>query len=729
MSKLTYHNGRYYRDGQPFFVIASDYMYFRDRREHWADRLGKLKEAGINVITTYIPWRHHLRLENGERRYDFTGETKDSRDVVTFLKTVESFGFYLILKPGPFVHSELNIGGLPDFVSPTYNPEVPAARRHHGGPAIWTYDASQLPAPFDERFDALVKEWFDNVREVIRPYDRDDGPLIGLQLVDETIYCTSNDPPWRIGYEPSGMHYYHGLLREEYGDLETYNRLHGTEHAAWAFVPAPRLKPEERETRQPKRPEDLLLYVDWAHYQWRYRRDLYARYKEYLGIDVPYLTNFAGITPPIEENVPDLQDEAVEEVPQDFQPVYSEWWLAMNRVDTDVDVHEYGLISWLGVAAYDPAVFDRYINTARRSRGINMEENWGFAKLYDERSKYPMIPVFQTLVSVAGGATGYDIFVGVSSDYWDETLDRITKIQHPTFPSDAPLDEHGNKRALYTAAEFLCHWFEEHGHALLACEPTTDVAYLLYAPYAAVSSWIPNGSYWGLEGREIPRCGHEGLEEFSRSCQESGFAVAMFELEAADEKKLAEPGALAIQSAFFMDAECQEKLAAYVRGGGRLFISGDLPTLDLRWEACTVLKDAVEAAVAGSEGKVVYRQKNLFTDGNLPATLRASGIEPLVTYSENMRAYVHRHGDADDAFVFFFNFDVDGTHEKQITFAGDTIELTLGSKTCGVLRLRDGKLVGHLIKGENEVESIKSPIRLRWKDQVVEGVGDLTSSG
>ena len=565
------------------------------------------------------------------------------------------------------------------------------------------------------------------MRGVIQPFDRPDGPLIGIQLVDETIYCTSNDPPWRIGYEPSGMRYYHKLLAEEYGELSTYNRLHGTDFAAWDFIPAPRLH-EAKNLATPKRREDLLLYVDWARYQWRYRRDLYARYKEYLGIDVTYLTNYAGITPPIEENVPDLKAEAVEEVPQDYQRLYSEWWLAMNRVDTDVDVHEYGLISWLGVAAYDPAVFDRYINTAMRARGINMEENWGFAKLYDERSKFPMIPVFQTLVSIAGGATGYDIFVGVSSDYWDETLDRITKIQHPTFPSDAPLDEHGNKRALYRAAEFLCNWFRDHGDALLTCEPATDVAYLLYAPYAAVSSWIPDSSYWGLEGRGIPRCGHEGLEEFSRSCQESGYAVAMFELEAADEERLSESRALALHSAFFMDRESQTKLATYVRAGLPLFISGDLPTVDLQWEPCTVLKDAVEQAAAGATASVVYRKENLFADGKFPATLENAGIQPLVTYSENMRAYVHRSPNTDESFVFFFNFDVDGSHKKTIEFEGSTLALTLGSKTCGVLRIREGKIVAHLIKGENEVESIKSSIRVAWKEQVIEGDGDLTSS-
>ena len=68
MSRFTYSNGRYYQDGRPFFVIASDYQFYRDRRDHWEDRLTKLKEGGINLITFYTPWRHHLQWD-GSRRW------------------------------------------------------------------------------------------------------------------------------------------------------------------------------------------------------------------------------------------------------------------------------------------------------------------------------------------------------------------------------------------------------------------------------------------------------------------------------------------------------------------------------------------------------------------------------------------------------------------------------------------------------------------------------------
>ncbi len=727
MNSLKYRGGRYWRDGEPFFVVAADYQYYRDREAHWSDRLEKLKASGVNTITFYIPWRHHLRVNGDERVYDFTGTTKDSRDVVGFMRRIAALGLWMIAKPGPFVHSELNVGGLPDIVSPSFNGGIPAARRHHGRPAYWTYDASQLPAPLDEHFDALAREWLESVREVLQPFAGDDGALIGIQLNDETIFCTSNDPPWHFGYDPSGIAFYRQLLRDRYGDIENYNRLHATSHTSFELVNGPALVDDsdaaDRET--PARPEEILHYIDWAEYQWRLRRDLYIRYKEYLGVSLPHLTNYAGITPPIEENVPDLQDVAHESLPPDYTQLYPEWWFAMNRIDRDADAYEYGMISWLGVASYDRDVFDRYINTARRARGINMEENWGFGMLYDAKSRYPLVPFYQTLVSVAGGATGYVIFCGVSTDYWEDELDRITKKQCPTFPSHAPIDEHGNCRPMYDAAMLLNRWFLANGEALLRCEPETDVCYLLYPPYAAVSSWIPDERYWQLDGRTIPRCGHEGFEEFSRALQGAGYSFGMFELDAVTSERLDASRVVTLRSAFFMDAASQEKLAQYVSRGGKLILCGDLPEVDLELRPCSVLRQAIDAARAGGASAVVYQPEDLFIDGGICSVLEAQGLKPTVTYADNMRAYVHRG--AGGSFVFFFDFELEPGSRKWIEFDGLRIDFELGSKTCGALRVRDGRIISHLVKGTNEVEDVRSTIRIRCGDQVIEGVGDFAS--
>jgi beta-galactosidase len=752
MERLTYRDGRFWKGSVPFFLVAAEYQYYRDRRAHWDDRLRKLAASGVSTVSFYIPWRHHLRADLGGRSYDFSGRTRENRDLTGFLARVEGLGLRMIAKPGPFVHSELNIGGLPDIVSPSFDPARPAARRHDGSPARWSYDDSILPAPLDAGFDALAREWLEAVGDVLRPFAAEGGPLIAIQLNDETLYCTSNDPPWHIGYDEDGMRFYRRLLAERYGDIGRYNRLHATSWASFEAVPAPALEASGlggwapaagfsqaaepgapgASPPGPRRREDLLLAIDWADYHWRLRRDLYLRYKGYLGIDLPYLTNFAGITPPIVENIPGKEGEKPS-LAAGLARLYPEWWFAMNRIDQDADAYEYGMISWLGVAAYDRDVFARYLNTARRARGINMEENWGFGTLYDPRSRYPLVPFFQTLLSVAGGATGYVIFVGVGGSHWDDELDRVTRKQCSVYPSHAPIDAEGRLTPMYFAAARLNRWFAANGEALLSSREDIDASFLLYPPYAAVSSWIPDRSAWGLEGQDIPRCGREGFEEFSRSLQDAGYAAGLFELSAPpgreDEvlRRLRACRGAAIHSAFFMGAAEQETLARFIEEGGRLFISGELPAVDLEWRPCTRLAEAVRAAVGREDAKVLHRRENLFADGGFARVLAEAGVEPRVRTSERLRALVHRG--SDDLFVFFFDLGSERAGEHWIEVEGRRLELRLGPRSCGVVRLRGERIAAYLLKGENEVEGTRARVGIRLGGERVERVGDLSSEG
>ena len=45
--------------GTPTFIFGGDFCYARCRRKFWEDRILKLKQAGCNTITFYIPWNYH----------------------------------------------------------------------------------------------------------------------------------------------------------------------------------------------------------------------------------------------------------------------------------------------------------------------------------------------------------------------------------------------------------------------------------------------------------------------------------------------------------------------------------------------------------------------------------------------------------------------------------------------------------------------------------------------
>ena len=69
----------------------------------------KIRAAGLNAIQTYVPWNFH---ESAPGVYNFTGE----RDVVKFIKTAQECGLLVILRPGPYICAEWDMGGLPSWL-------------------------------------------------------------------------------------------------------------------------------------------------------------------------------------------------------------------------------------------------------------------------------------------------------------------------------------------------------------------------------------------------------------------------------------------------------------------------------------------------------------------------------------------------------------------------------------------------------------------------------------
>lgn len=722
MTSIEYRNGRFFKDGKPFFFIGVEYQYYRDRRDNWAKRLDQLKAAYCNVICFYVPWRHHMIIENGEITYDFDGHTLDSRDLRRFIKLVEERGLYMLVKPGPFVHSELNIGGLPDITSPSFNPGIEPVRMHDQSPLYWEYDNTQLPSPNDTAFDAMVRGWLREVGNVLRPHAMPHGGIIAIQLLDETLYCTSNDAPWHFGYDAPDMREYHRMLRNKYGTIEAYNRAHGTSLKAFEFVKPPRLDPAAPVVKDI---HDALRLVDFGEFQWRLRREAYERYKGYLNIDLPYLSNYAGITPPIDENVPECDEGGGKMIPACYQSLYPEWWFAQNRIDQDRDIYEYGIISWLGVAAYNvqdastpPSedvgkneVFHRYIATARRRRGINIEENWGFATLYHPLSRYPIVPVFQTLTSIAGGCTGYVVFTGVCHDYWTDDLDRVTKKQYPTFPSHAPIGVNGETGEMYEAMKALNGYFAKEGEAFLQTEPDVDICLLIIPEYAAIASWVPEDSapHW-LAQKAVPRCG-KAIEEAANFCHERCIGYSMAELCAISVDEMLAYRVCAVHLGFFLGRAEQEKLVEFVKKGGELIWSGELPELDEQMQPCTILAQFIT-----SHPEKVIKVPWI---GKLPLDgLFRSG--PNVSCSKGLYAFVYRS--PTDTFLLFFNFD--RGKQKWIEFYGQRLDLLVGSKTCGVVRVVKGRIVSYLVKALNEYEKECAQVELRLGNQVISFTGD-----
>ncbi len=56
----------FYLDGRPFRILGGSFHYFRTQPAQWGDRLEKMKAAGLNTVTTYIPWNLHEKVIKSE---------------------------------------------------------------------------------------------------------------------------------------------------------------------------------------------------------------------------------------------------------------------------------------------------------------------------------------------------------------------------------------------------------------------------------------------------------------------------------------------------------------------------------------------------------------------------------------------------------------------------------------------------------------------------------------
>ncbi len=93
-------------NGSPYVLKAAELHYPRIPRPYWDHRIKMCKALGMNTICMYVFWNIH---ESEPDKFDFS----DNKDIAGFVRLCGENGMNVILRPGPYVCAEWEMGGLP----------------------------------------------------------------------------------------------------------------------------------------------------------------------------------------------------------------------------------------------------------------------------------------------------------------------------------------------------------------------------------------------------------------------------------------------------------------------------------------------------------------------------------------------------------------------------------------------------------------------------------------
>lgn len=681
---LDVRRGVLHVDGEPRFLWSADYPYYRDDAAHWRDRLMKLREAGVGCITSYIPWRHHgprdpLQGPFQGAAYDFDGTTQPNRDVKGFLRLCHELGLEVMVKPGPFVHAELCFGGLPDYVDPERNPAIEAEMLGSGAIDRWIVSRERpqanhaLPAPLDAAFVAYAEHWLAAVtREVIAPFTHPRGPIVAVQLLNEGIYSdSSNGIVPNHGYSRSTTAVYRAFLQRKYATLEVYNRLHGTRAATWEGIANPVKMLEAPVSRR-----QLLEFMDRSEFGRVLYEEVLAQYRGAMlraGME-PGLPVFLNYNPNGEAyaKFPGSNDGWYSKI--EFRPAGGVQW---------------STTSWMGGVPLSAKAHVQHILAASRERGPNLEEDWGFGAHGDLAPAHASPSYFQSLLHIAHGATGINVYTGVGTKAWrgDDNLrlegipwERITGQSDGEYPGHAPISADGERLHKYWTIAQLGAYLAAEGASMATSPRAASLAWVVHTPYAWAGAWAPRGSrdhrpFHRAGFRACPHVTYHGLESLIETSLSTGLDWRQVDLLEATPQELARCPLLILAAYDFMAAEAQEKLVGYVRGGGHLLLTGLLP----RWndvlekermplrealfphaeETFVKLTRAVTVDLAGGvHGRAVTWAVKV---------VPPAGAEPIATIHSDCVGYRTRLGSGTATYL--------GYHPWYATLSGDDVSL------------------------------------------------------
>lgn len=155
-------NTQYFtKNGKPYTIVSGELHFSRLPRERWRETLLKMRECGLNTVSTYVFWNYHEEIKG---QFEFS----DNKDIAAFLQICKDIDMPCILRIGPWCHGEVTRGGFPKRIN-----KMPKKRCN------------------DPKYLAEVCEYWQGLYKEVKPF-LDGKTVIGIQLENEYTGSTEH---------------------------------------------------------------------------------------------------------------------------------------------------------------------------------------------------------------------------------------------------------------------------------------------------------------------------------------------------------------------------------------------------------------------------------------------------------------------------------------------------------------------------------------------------------
>lgn len=182
--------------GKHLPLISGEVHYWRLNPDCWEKIIDRVKELGLEIIATYVPWEYH---ETAKGKLDFG-------KLVRFIELAKKKNVWLIIRPGPYLYTEWVNKGVPDYM----------VKYHRNHPE------------FKKKSEVYIKK----ICSVIRPFLATAGGNIIMVQADNEVDIWSRWYEKDMGFlDVPGE--FQKFLKNKYKNIKELNRCCGTRYKSF----------------------------------------------------------------------------------------------------------------------------------------------------------------------------------------------------------------------------------------------------------------------------------------------------------------------------------------------------------------------------------------------------------------------------------------------------------------------------------------------------------------